>query len=98
MLKELKTKTTITLGETVNALDISELKNAFSKALERNLPLEVQCKKVAAIDTLSCQLLVSAQNTFNAKSLSYSHLEETEALTRAFTRLGLNKNDESKAK
>jgi len=88
-LKTLKTKSTITLENTVNAHLAEEFKNLLLEAIKEGKPINVKSDNVTHIDTLCCQLLVSAAISCREEDVPFEIAPPSEVMQNNLISLGL---------
>lgn len=88
-LKTLKTKSTITLEKTVSAHVAEELKALFLQAIKEGKPISVKADSITHIDTLCCQLLVSAAISCREEDVPFEITTPSEAMQNNLAALGL---------
>jgi len=88
-LKTLKTKSTITLEKTVNAHVAEELKNLLLKAIKEGKAISIKSPDVTHIDTLCCQLLVSAAISCREEDVPFEITPPSNVMQNNLVALGL---------
>tara|TARA_R110000868_G_scaffold189695_1_gene432925 strand:+ start:113430 stop:113723 length:294 start_codon:yes stop_codon:yes gene_type:complete len=88
-LEKLKQKNKITLDKQLSAMHSNDLKVILLEALNDEKSLYLNASKVENIDTLCCQLLISAQSSFLKSELTFEINSPSEKFNATFNILGL---------
>lgn len=90
-LDKLKNNNKILLKKSLRAIDSENLKVLLIEALNEEKDLDLHANKITVIDTLCCQVIISAKQTFLKKELNFKIIKPSEEFNNITMLLGLSK-------